>query len=513
MNRPGRGGMGPIGRASTTPLATILSDNTSGSQIRGSYNNSPAVGLVNLGNTCFMNAVLQSLASIRAFHSYLASQSSGKENSLTETMKETISALAMKNRTIEPSVIRVGSLRTRFLTNEQQDAHELMQFIITVLTEEMDALPSNFGLRSLQTVASERPSPLTFSPITTASLQVDFGRILLPGFGSQMQEPNPSAVGKQLWSRNPFVGILQSTLRCKECGRKFSPTYQKFVDLSLSIPDYILHSPYKVSCTLEKCLEFFFQSEIVKDVNCECCKSRNKHIVPPQKPIKVDAMKKLSIARPPKTLCLHIRRLIGLGGPAIKLNCLIDFPLELDLSPFCSFNGEVIFDSMLLKSVMGTDKKVQQKTAPKCSSVRLVNEANPTSQTTSHHACVGGKGDFNPKKQNEEDISCDCTSKKTRVEKKNDSDKPSMLYRLASVVVHHGNHSGGHYTVFRKLLTKPFTNKQQYDEYVKKLSEDPNFKEAEKREWVHISDENVQRVDVDDVMRSQAYMLYYEKVE
>jgi len=232
-------------------------------------------------------------------------------------------------------------------------------------------------------------------------------------------------------------------------------------------------------------------------------------IVPPQRPIKVDAMKKLSIARPPKTLCLHIRRLIGLGGPAIKLNCHIDFPLDLDLAPFCSFSGEVIFDSILLKSVIGNERKVEHKQeAPRCSSVRLVNEANPSTQPSSKQACVGG----NPKKH-EEHIVCDCTSKKTRVEKKTGTDKATMMYKLASVVVHHGNHSGGHYTVFRKLLSQPFTNKQQYDEYVKKLSEDSNFKEAEKREWVHISDEHVQRVDVEDVMRSQAYMLYYEKVE
>jgi len=458
-----------------------------------------------------MNAVLQSLASIRAFHTFLASQRNGKENSLTETMKETVSALSLKNRTIEPPVVRVGSLRTRFLTNEQQDAHELMQFVISVLTEEMDAVPSNFGLCSLQNITKESPSPFTFSPITTASL--DFGRILIPGLGSQNKQETTttSSVGKHLLSRNPFVGILQSTLRCKECGRKFSPTYQKFVDLSLSIPDHFLRS-YS-NCTLEKCLEYFFSSEMVRDVNCECCKERNKLIVPPQRPIKVDAMKKLSIARPPKTLCLHIRRLIGLGGPAIKLNCHVDFPLELDLAPFCSFSGEVIFDSILLKSVIGNERKVEQKPeAPRCSSVRLANEANPSSQTSSKHACVGGKGDFDPKKQ-EEHIICDCSSKKSRSTKKIGSDKPTMMYRLASVVVHHGNHSGGHYTVFRKLLTQPFTNKQQYDEFMKKVADDPNFKEAEKREWVHISDEHVQRVDIDDVMRSQAYMLYYEKVE
>jgi ubiquitin C-terminal hydrolase len=400
---------------------------------------------------------------------------------------------------------------------EQQDAHELMQFVINTLadeTEQFSNVPNLSSLRfftekssplictSLASLQSESTSSTTLSDSILEDQTSKISVPLLP-----QEEKVASGSNRSLLKRNPFVGILQSTLKCSRCGHQFPPTYQKFADISLSIPEEFLRYNKQRVCTLEDCIKLFTAAEMVQDVDCEGCKKRVQkkasfdHSAPPR-PVteKTSALKKMSIARPPKTLCLHIRRLIGLGGPVVKLNCHIDFPLELDLAPFCSFNGEVAFESSLVKSIFRVESGSRDNSR---ASTKLANEAS------SSGAIVGG----NPLKREEQVVS-DFSSKKNRTTKgRNGTEKPSLLYRLVSVIVHHGNHSGGHYTAYRQLLTEPFSNHQQYEEYIKQSMEDPNLKHTESQDWIHISDENVHRVSVDEVLRSQAYMLYYEKMD
>ena len=61
----------------------------------------------------------------------------------------------------------------------------------------------------------------------------------------------------------------------------------------------------------------------------------------------------------------------------------------------------------------------------------------------------------------------------------------NVVYILKSVVVHHGNAFGGHFTAYRSLA----------DCF-----------------WVHIDDDRVKPVNVHDVSSAQAYMLFYERV-
>jgi len=500
----------------------ILVESNSSNSIGGSVNNNFAVGLKNLGNTCFLNSVLQALASIRTFHAYLISQPRLKDMQLVQALKETIAVLSLKNRTIEPPVVKVPSVRKRFITMEQQDAHELMQFVISALTEETEQVPQVPSLSLFKDSNYDLVSPLictstsSFSPLALSFNAMDqdlSSSIRIPEV-KLSSEKFPS-IAKKFLSRNPFVGILQSTLKCSRCGSQFPPTYQKFVDISLSIPEHFLRYNKPQVCTLEDCLKLFSASELVQEVDCLTCSKRKANKLSPLEllalpyPIseKTTALKKLSIARPPKTLCLHIRRLIGLGGPVVKLNCHIDFPLELDIAPFCSFNGEVAFESSLVKSIFRVETQ-ERKDSNRCSSMRLANESTYSTSPV-NGSIVGG----NPSKHDER-YTCECASKKNRVTKgQNGVETSSLLYRLVSVIVHHGNHSGGHYTVFRKLLSDPFSNLQQYDEFINKSMYDPNYQQADKREWVHISDEHTQRVSVDEVLKSQAYMLYYEKVD
>lgn len=69
---------------------------------------------------------------------------------------------------------------------------------------------------------------------------------------------------------------------------------------------------------------------------------------------------------------------------------------------------------------------------------------------------------------------------------------PHFQYRLCSVIVHHGSSEVGHYTTYRRLAAPPSVA-------------------AAADRWVHISDEHVRPARLDEVLDSEAYMLFYSK--
>lgn len=75
------------------------------------------------------------------------------------------------------------------------------------------------------------------------------------------------------------------------------------------------------------------------------------------------------------------------------------------------------------------------------------------------------------------------------------------MYRLVSVVVHHGSSGSGHYTVYRKVTAR------LGDEDTVALLE------SSIEQWFCISDSQVRCVSQRDVLDANASMLFYEKIE
>lgn len=78
----------------------------------------------------------------------------------------------------------------------------------------------------------------------------------------------------------------------------------------------------------------------------------------------------------------------------------------------------------------------------------------------------------------------------------NDSRKEGVEYDLRAVIVHQGSADSGHYTAFRKLESSPEARESGEDG---------------QEDWVDISDETVNRVSQRAVLASQAYMLFYRR--
>ncbi|KAJ1698571.1 hypothetical protein LUZ63_007083 [Rhynchospora breviuscula] len=241
-------------------------------------------GLANLGNTCFLNSVLQCLTYTEPFAAYL--QSGKHKNScrtagfcaLCALQNHVMRALQSSGKILSPFdlVKNLRCLSRNFRNSRQEDAHEYMVHLLESMHK--CCLPSG--------VPSE----------------------------------SPSAYEKSLVHKI-FGGRLRSQVKCTQC-QFCSNKYDPFLDLSLEIVK---------AETLRKALSNFTAVEKLdggeKQYQCQRCKQ------------KVRALKQLTIHKPPHVLTVHLKR-FSAYMPGHKIDKKVEFEPFLDLKPFVSDPNE-----------------------------------------------------------------------------------------------------------------------------------------------------------------------------
>ncbi|KAL3629613.1 hypothetical protein CASFOL_026835 [Castilleja foliolosa] len=246
-------------------------------------------GLRNLGNTCFLNSVLQCLTYTEPLAAYL--QSGKHQNScrtsgfcaLCAIQKHVSRALQSSGRILEPKDLvsnlrcslgksltkRLGISRS-FRNARQEDAHEYM-----------------------------------------VNLLESMHKCCLP---SGVPSESPGAYEKSLVHKI-FGGRLRSQVKCMQCSY-CSDKFDPFLDLSLEIVR---------ADSLLKALGHFTAKEQLdggaKQYQCQQCKH------------KVKALKQLTIHQAPHVLTVHLKR-FSAHAPGRKIDNKIAFGPTLDLKPF-----------------------------------------------------------------------------------------------------------------------------------------------------------------------------------
>ncbi|ORX67480.1 cysteine proteinase [Linderina pennispora] len=249
-------------------------------------------GLVNTGNSCFFNSVLQALASAEYLQNYLAAilERMDEVNDrcerplvsmpLTEALWETLTDLntvVNRDSAFQPYAV-MAALGTRGLNDrEQQDAQEAFQLISTAMSEEQRVfaslrVPSLFNLDLVHMLAqTDRAKshvlavPRGLESVGTKGLArvraiPETGQ---PG-GLPAEGGQSLTLGRRDVLQNPFTGLMASRLTCAQCGYTEAVRHFAFDNVSLTLP-------LLASCTLDQALRDYISIEELSGVQCRKC--------------------------------------------------------------------------------------------------------------------------------------------------------------------------------------------------------------------------------------------------
>lgn len=296
---------------SQSPIKKKLRRSSKENKYGTSHQRFKTVGLRNLGNTCFMNAILQSLSNLKQFSCYFkelpaieinvkADQEAPRkyctrsyksdDKSLVEELRKVLCALWQGgSKAISPDSLFsvVWKVVPRFRGYQQHDAHEFMLYLLDCVHSEL-LLSEKFNNRK--------------DTIVTGI----------------------------------FGGQLQSELACLKCGA-ISSKQEPYLDLSLDIPMkkstlHRQHSPQTKQrrvrdvCHLEDCLQRFVALENLAESEwylCSKCKMRQP------------STKKFWLLRLPNVLVLHLKRFRYSALSRSKVDTFVRFPVKnLDMNPY-----------------------------------------------------------------------------------------------------------------------------------------------------------------------------------
>jgi len=247
-------------------------------------------GLVNFGNTCYSNSVLQALYFCKPFREkvleYKAKNKRTKETLLTCLADLFYSIVTQKRKvgTIAPKkfIARLRKEKVEFDNYMQQDAHEFLIFLINHINEII--VGEQGGGNGPGNINKNRP----------------------------MGETDPDSA--PTWINEIFQGILTSETRCLNCETVTSKD-EEFCDLSIDVDQ---------NTSVTSCLRNFSSTETLCSDNkfkCDTCSSYQ------------EAHKRMRVKRLPTILALHLKRFkyVEQYNRHIKVSHRVVFPLELRL--------------------------------------------------------------------------------------------------------------------------------------------------------------------------------------
>lgn len=244
---------------------------------RSMISSNAKVGLVNLGNTCYMNSVLQALAMTKEFSRGILL--SGSKSPLLIKIQELIALMLHSSRyELTPSRVLDATRPPGFTPGLQQDSSEFLGYLLDTLHEQELAYRSSIIPKPIDSEITDHDENDAPSASTSTSTS------------QQKQITRPSTTIEKT-----FMGKLATTYKCLTCGWQ-STNSDSFRDLQLSFPE--VENDCASNYTVQDLIDYYCSSEKLHGDNqyfCEGCKKLS------------DAERFINVISAPKNLILTLK--------------------------------------------------------------------------------------------------------------------------------------------------------------------------------------------------------------
>jgi len=487
-------------------------------------------GLGNYDNSCYQNSILQGLASLQPFPSYLSRLPGPNDD---RPVVRTVDALRtliadLNNPSNNGKTIWTPGVLKNMSTWQQQDAQEYFSKLLDEIDKEIAQ-----SAKRLRRPPSFEIDSLATDDTSASQHSDDSGYQSLGSSFKSFPEP--------LSNRNPLEGLIAQRVACVSCGYCEGLSLIPFncVTLNLGV-NQAEHDLYErldnytrvehingvqcPKCSLLKVQRLIGQilqkhpdgyqdlrirlaaiGEALEEDEFDDKTLEDKCNIPPHKRVNSTKTKQTVVARFPRSLAIHVNRSVfdESTGRMFKNLAALRFPRTLDLGPWCLGSADRYTVSENDEAIGATPDRDEEEWL-----------LDPLSSMVA--------GDQRPSK-----IS-------------------GPIYELRAVVTHYGHHENGHYVCYRKHLVPPCETKQEIpdgkppklapedhdtvsdvsrtevegEEVVveqKEVATDPDdleFDDDPSSQWWRLSDQDVTKVDEATVLaQGGVFMLFYDCVD
>ncbi|XP_041857328.1 ubiquitin carboxyl-terminal hydrolase 37 isoform X2 [Melanotaenia boesemani] len=242
----------------------------------------PLQGFSNLGNTCYMNSILQSLFSLPSFSNDMLKQSiPWKKVPINALLRRFAHLMAKKDvgcPETKKDLLRkvknaISSTAERFSGNMQNDAHEFLSQCLDQLKDDVEKMNKSFANDASTSLSCD-----SSQEATSLAVRVE------PG-----EEADTSRIYTCPVAANMEFEV-QHTITCKGCGEVVTKREQ-FNDLSIDLPRRKKTLPLR---SIQDSLDLFFRMEEI-EYSCEKCNGKAATVTH-------------KFSKLPRVLILHLKR-------------------------------------------------------------------------------------------------------------------------------------------------------------------------------------------------------------